>query len=90
MPAPTSGDDTQIQHPMTAPPPNFVDGVGSTSGEAIPPSQTDAVGESDGEIPASAPAAEGLLRWCAVREEVQECNYVTDVINQLMEHTWTW
>ncbi|KAK7279666.1 hypothetical protein RJT34_24722 [Clitoria ternatea] len=60
-----------------APAPMLGNGVGGDSNERA------------GEVAASAPATDdGEVRWCAVRDEVEECRLFVRVINQLMGYTW--
>ncbi|XP_061347021.1 uncharacterized protein LOC133292614 [Gastrolobium bilobum] len=45
--------------------------------------------ESAGEITPGAPATEdGGVRWCTVRDEVEECQSFFSVVNQLTGYTW--
>ncbi|RDX72465.1 Serotransferrin, partial [Mucuna pruriens] len=96
LPAPTSGGDHDFQPPLSPPalPPLPADGGGdgSLSGESAPPSPAaiseNGVGGDGDESAAGSPAmADGGVRWCAVRDEVEECRFLVSVINQLMAYT---
>ncbi|XP_027364672.1 serotransferrin-like [Abrus precatorius] len=61
-------------------------------GAPAPISENGVVGsgnESSGEVAPSSPATDdGGVRWCAVRDEVEECRFFVSVINQIMGYTW--
>ena len=45
-------------------------------------------GENTGEIPSA--VHDGGVRWCAVRDEVEDCQFLVSVISQLTGDTWKW
>lgn len=49
------------------------------------------VGGDRDESTASAPAMDnGGVRWCAVRDQLEECQFFVGVIDQLTGYTWKW
>ncbi|KAK7379771.1 hypothetical protein VNO78_34290 [Psophocarpus tetragonolobus] len=80
LPAPSSGADHVFQPPLSPPV--------VTPGAPAPLSEN-GVDSGEDKSTASSPAmVDGGVRWCAVRDQVENCRFFVSVINQLTGYSW--